>query len=333
MPEFDFTPGNPKRPTVTSISNKQIDSTSNANFQTKDKRVFEWDMLVFDDSMMPVVVGTGGDRADFRVHKTLFTSRSRFIERATSKDSQGKDVLVVWLLDENPQTFRLYLNLVYANQLATRGPDQWLKLCELYGLAERLQDTKSKNQIVEGMYGFLNELLLKPWSPSTRSKDYLPAVATAMLFEGMTEKSRVRALLVDFYAEFGDKILLREAQAMLPADFIYDVAVRLLEKRAHVIFGSQIMHPPSYYYEFKISLLENTGTVTKETKEASVDERSDTVKVAKAVEKDTTRVDGNSKDTKPEPKIGSIFGAASDVGVPAADNTLPILKGLATTVK
>ncbi|CAN9389134.1 unnamed protein product [Alternaria alternata] len=302
MPEFDFTPSKPKRPTVTSISNKQIDSTSNANFQTKDKRVFEWDMLVF-------------------------------IERATSKDSQGNDVLVVWLLDEDPQTFRLYLNLVYANQLATRGPDQWLKLCELYGLAERLQDTKSKNQTVEGMYSFLNELLHSSMLPSVKWKHSLPAVATAKLFEGMTDQSQVRNLLLDFYTDFGDPILLREAQAELPADFIYDVAVRLLEKRAHVIFGSQIVYPPSRYYEFSNSLPENTGIVTKETEEASIDERSDTVKVAKAVEKDTTKLDGISKDTKPEPKLGSLFGAASDVGVPAAGNALPILKGLATTVK
>jgi hypothetical protein len=46
MPEFEFMPGNPKYPTVTSISNKQIDLISNANPQAKDKRVFEWDMLV-----------------------------------------------------------------------------------------------------------------------------------------------------------------------------------------------------------------------------------------------------------------------------------------------
>jgi len=286
----------------------------------------------FDNSIISVLVGTGSGKADFRVHKTLFTSRSKFFERATSNDSQGKDELLVTLLDEDSQTFRLYLNLVYANQLVTRGPEQWPKLCQLYVLAEKLQDTKSKNQIVEGMYSFLNELLLRPWSASTRSKHYLPAEATAMLFEGMTKTSRVRALLVDFYADFGDKILLREAQAILPADFIYDVAGRLLEKRGHVIFGSQIVHPPSYYYEFKISLPENTGTVTKETKEASIDERSDTVNVAKAVEKDSTKTDGNSKATKPDPKLGSLLGTASHVGTPAADNALPLLKGLATTV-
>jgi hypothetical protein len=280
-----------------------------------------------------VLVGTGDGKADFPVHKTLFALRSEFFKRATSKDSQGKDVLSVALPDEDPQTFRLYLNLVYANQLATRGPKQWPKLCRLYVLAEKLQDTKSKNHIFEGMYGFLNELLLKPWSQSTKSKHDLPAVATAMLFEGMTKKSRVRALLLDFYADFGDEILLREAQAILPVDFIYDVAVRLLEKRGHVIFGSQIVHPPSYYYEFKISLPENTGIVTKETKEASIDERSDTANVAKAVEKDSTKTDGNSKATKPDPKLGSLLGTASHVGTPAADNALPLPKGLATTVK
>jgi hypothetical protein len=127
----------------------------------------------FDNSIISVLVGTGSGKADFRVHKTLFTSRSKFFDRATSNDSQGKDELLVTLLDEDSQTFRLYLNLVYANQLVTRGPEQWPKLCQLYVLAEKLQDTKSKNQIVEGMYSFLNELLLKPWSPSTRSKHYL----------------------------------------------------------------------------------------------------------------------------------------------------------------
>ncbi|KAB2105992.1 hypothetical protein AG0111_0g6179 [Alternaria gaisen] len=311
MPEFDFKPGNFKYPAVTTISNEQIVLISNANPQAKDKRVFEWDMLVFDNSIISVLVGTGSGKADFRVHRTLFTSRSKFFERATSNDSQGKDELLVTLLDEDPQTFRLYLNLVYANQLATRGPEQWPKLCQLYVLAERLQDTKSKNEIVEGMYSFLNELLLKPWSPSTRSKHYLPAVATAILFEGMTEKSRVRALLVDFYADFGDEILLREAQAELPADFIYDVAVRLLGKRAHVIFGSQIVYPPSHYYEFSNSLLENTGTVTGKTKEVST----------------------NSKDSEPEPKPGSVGAATSQVETRAVENLVPLLKALTMTVK
>jgi hypothetical protein len=46
MPEFEFKPGNLKYPTVTSISDKQIDLISNANLQPKDKRVYEWDMLV-----------------------------------------------------------------------------------------------------------------------------------------------------------------------------------------------------------------------------------------------------------------------------------------------
>jgi hypothetical protein len=183
------------------------------------------------------------------------------------------------------------------------------------------------------MYSFLNELLHSSMLPSVKWKHSLPAVATAKLFEGMTDQSQVRNLLLDFYTDFGDPILLREAQAELPADFIYDVAVRLLEKRGHVIFGSQIVHPPSYYYEFKISLPENTGIVTKETKEASIDERSDTANVAKAVEKDSTKTDGNSKATKPDPKLGSLLGTASHVGTPAADNALPLLKGLATTVK
>jgi hypothetical protein len=85
------------------------------------------------------------------VHEALFTSRSEFLQRATSRDNQETDVrmLAVTLPDDDPNTFHLYLNLVYANQLVTKGTKQWLKLCQLYVLAEKLQDITSKNRIID----------------------------------------------------------------------------------------------------------------------------------------------------------------------------------------
>jgi hypothetical protein len=193
-----------------------------------------------------VHVGTGHDRATFAVHETLFTSRSEFFKRATSKNLQENELYAVALPEDASQTFRLYLNLVYANQLVTKGTEQWLKLCQLYVLAEKLQDIKSKDQIIDGMHAFFNKLVLKtPLSVDTQHM--LPAAATKKLYEGTQDRSQARKLLFDFYTEFGNESWLRDEQAELPAEFICDIAVRLLRNRW--VYHSQISHSSSHYHE------------------------------------------------------------------------------------
>jgi hypothetical protein len=268
------------------------------------------------------------------VHKPLLTSRSEFIKRATSEEWYGRTFIAdnVDLPDDDPNTVKLYLNLVYANQLVINGTGQWLKLCQLYVLAEKLQDTTSKNKIIDGMLVFSQELV-KETPLSVNSKRMLPAAATVKLYEGTPDRSQARKLLLDLYSDFGDESWLRSEQTELPAEFICDVAVRLLQKRTCVIFGSKIMGPSSHYYEPSVSLPEKAGTVTGEINDASKDRQSDTVKVVKLAEENITEKDTNSKDIKPESKLGSSGAAASQVATPVAGNALPPLKGLATTVK
>ncbi|CAG5144639.1 uncharacterized protein ALTATR162_LOCUS1580 [Alternaria atra] len=309
-------------------------SSSDAQTKSRVRLVCENEMLVFDTALTNIRVGTGHHRIDFLVHKPLLTSRSEFIKRATSEEWYGKTFIAdnVDLPDDDPNTVKLYLNLVYANQLVINGTGQWLKLCQLYVLAEKLQDTTSKNKIIDGMLVFYQELV-KETPLSVNSKRMLPAAATVKLYEGTPDRSQARKLLLDLYSDFGDESWLRSEQTELPAEFICDVAVRLLQKRTCVIFGSKIMGPSSHYYEPSVSLPEKAGTVTGEINDASKDRQSDTVKVVKLAEENITEKDTNSKDIKPESKLGSSGAAASQVATPVAGNALPPLKGLATTVK
>jgi hypothetical protein len=254
------------------------------------------------------------------VHEALFTSRSEFLQRATSRDNQETDVrmLAVTLPDDDPNTFHLYLNLVYANQLVTKGTKQWLKLCQLYVLAEKLQDITSKNRIIDGMHVFFNELVLKNIL-SVDTKRMLPATATAKLYEGTPCGSQARKLIVDLYTDFGEESWVSDKEAKLPTEFIYDIALRVLQRRARIVFGSQINRSSTHYHEVRAFSPRTTGTVTGDVKEASINEQSKMAEAVTVAEKESVHVIRQPKDVKTGLRLG-VHGVA-------ADHTLPPVLG------
>jgi hypothetical protein len=234
-------------------------------------------------------------------------------------------MLAVTLPDDDPSTFHLYLNLVYANQLVTKGTEQWLKLCQLYVLAEKLQDITSKNRIIDGMHVFFNELVLKNLL-SVDTQHMLPATATAKLYQGTPCGSQARKLIVDLYTDFGDESWVSDKEAKLPTEFIYDIALRVLQRRARIIFGSQINRPSTHYHEVRIFFPQTTGTVAGDVKEASIHEHGKTAETVAVAEKESVHVIRQPKDVKTGLRVG-VHGVAADHTLP------PVFEGFRTKLK
>lgn len=155
---------------------------------------------------------------------------------------------MVSLPDDDVEVFRLYLNLMYTNQLATKGPKELQKLCRLFVLAEKLQDQTAKNHIIDGMHAFFHQNVLTD-SLGTDVERSSCAEAIKMLYEGTPENSQARKLVVDLYADCKDESWLREGKTHLPQDFIFDIATRLLRKRVFTMFSPPFARNSSHYHE------------------------------------------------------------------------------------
>lgn len=137
---------------------------------------------------------------------------------------------VVPLPDDQPEIFSLYANLLYTDRLATRQTDpekkadEFTLLARLYVLAEKLQDVKAKNDIIDAM------LAKSRAEGLVSTKPPLTMDAVAALYEGTPEGSQARKLFVDFFAQHGLASWLGEKEDVR-FDFLYDVSVRLLQIR------------------------------------------------------------------------------------------------------
>ena len=135
------------------------------------------------------------------------------------------------LPEDNPDIISLYLHFLYTGELAVlpwpepegyKGHEERLNLSHLFVLAEKLQDTAAKNEIVKAMAessGILREDECY-WYPNLG--------AIEIIYSGTTESSPIRKLMVDMYVHN-----LRSSWKShgAPAEFPEDVTVELLKHR------------------------------------------------------------------------------------------------------
>lgn len=162
------------------------------------------------------------------------------------------------------QTFETYVNLVYTRKLAVKGPEEWQRLCRLYVLAERLQDIETKNLVIDGMFLHLQETV--PLFSSTvigKDRANVGMNSLKLLYEHTPENSPARRLAVDFYAKSGRAEWLQSSKGEYPEEFVFDVAIRLMQKRS--IFASALNNlSPSSYHE----VAAGTGNVAETAQKA-----------------------------------------------------------------
>ena len=187
---------------------------------------------------MKIHVGSP-DHEEFVVHEYILR-RSEFMKRALNGSWEESKSRTIAFPEDDPEEIGLYLHYLYTNRMPvinaaefatttssdtieTCVHDLYIKLAETYVIAEKLQDTSTKNAVMRELYS-LND---------TKQRDgiwYAPSiVAVSIIFEGTHPNSAARRFVVDAWK---DVKILGEKQAVkvMPKEFYVMVAVALQAK-------------------------------------------------------------------------------------------------------
>jgi hypothetical protein len=198
--------------------------------------------------MLTICVGPTTDQKNFLVHESFLTTRSEFFKRAMNGRWTESATRTISLADDDPDTFALYLNHVYKNELPTMAKskeelhaipssqisehvhEEYMALFRLYILAEKIQDVSAKNEVIAAVFrlAFIarpNEKFLVPGRSVVR-----------LVYNGTLRGSLARSLMVGLWS--GPSVHnVQQLGSSLPKDFILDLAVAfsgmLSTKRQH----------------------------------------------------------------------------------------------------
>jgi hypothetical protein len=180
--------------------------------------------------MITIRVGNEPEHKDFIAHESFLTSRSEFFRRAMNGNWKEAETRIVTLPDDDHRIFDLYMNLVYTGQFITMrksqeellslDDDDWITFIDeeyddifcLYILAEKLQDTATKNTVIAAVMN-LTQLKSKDGSWT------IPSFPTAnKVYISTLKGSPGRRLLVDMLAtgSLSDTIRLITCQELHP---------------------------------------------------------------------------------------------------------------------
>jgi hypothetical protein len=183
------------------------------------------------------------------MHRALLTSRSQYFNLAIGGtfDSVAIGPGDVELPDDDTETFKLYVTLLYSGKIPSRGPGEWQKLVRLYLPAEKLQDTQAKNATIDAMHGFIHNLI-PPGTPRQYVDESVMGVSSIVeLYDGTPPGSPARDLVRDFYADKGPETWFAIEKELLPTEFVYDLVVGLMRERP--MFGSFFGRSASFYHD------------------------------------------------------------------------------------
>ncbi|KAF1362452.1 hypothetical protein EJ07DRAFT_77735, partial [Lizonia empirigonia] len=156
-----------------------------------------------------IQVGSATNRRAFLVHKSILTARSEFFCRALNGSWKESETKTVDLTEDVPETFDLYLNLVYKNQLpvATLDKDklcaldwpnfskyigkEYRTLVDLYVLADKIQDIQAKNEALKAI------LQISHIRNHEGRWFTLPLVAIRKIYDCTPQGSSARSLCID----------------------------------------------------------------------------------------------------------------------------------------
>lgn len=189
----------------------------------------------------PVKIVVGPEEECFHVHASALTSTSEFFKSALKKEWRKTGDRDIDLRDQQTETFSSYVHWLYYNEIITDmkwtcadddeipGPD-FDSLGELYVLGEHLIDTAFQDAVISVLVGL------------TRKKDqddvnYYPGFSTVnIIYEGTTDKSPARRLLVDLHVRHGNENWIKDHCVKNGSDcfnheFLTDLSQALLKDR------------------------------------------------------------------------------------------------------
>ncbi|KAF2242042.1 hypothetical protein BU26DRAFT_439443 [Trematosphaeria pertusa] len=153
-------------------------------------------------SMLKILVGE--KEQVFVIHEGVLTTRSKFFKNAMQKGWKEAEDKIVKLPEDDPTAFELYEQLVYAGHAENGaqaddccdpvtlqfGTESYV-LCKLYVFAEKLQDSKAKNKIMDTLVDRIEQDVTISYFPNPR--------AIKVVYDGTPSGSLARRLMVDLY--------------------------------------------------------------------------------------------------------------------------------------
>jgi hypothetical protein len=193
------------------------------------------------------------------VHQDILTTRSEFFKRATN--GKWGDARTIPLPEDKPEIFLLYIIILYKGLIATRGPGEWMNLCHVYILAEKMQDVCTKNIVVEAMLCFLRASTVKEMGGfGTSDKNFftgethfqMSAESIEELYAHTPDGSPVRRLVANYYADIARDGWLAAGKDVFPVEFLYDVVVQALQRRSSMMISTWLQRDHAQYLEVEI---------------------------------------------------------------------------------
>jgi hypothetical protein len=154
-----------------------------------------------------------------------------FFRKALSGPWKEAEERVVHLPEDDVRTFDLYLHYIYNNEFACisnsvndqYGSTERDALARLYVLCEKLQDSRSKNCIIQA----LSDSIYKIRPDGTTAAPEFTVVET--LYKGTVRGSPVRRMVVDIFVQgAGSKSVPQELFDKYPGEFLQELAVCLM---------------------------------------------------------------------------------------------------------
>ncbi|PSN64734.1 hypothetical protein BS50DRAFT_529203 [Corynespora cassiicola Philippines] len=185
-----------------------------------------------------IIVGDGDDQSEFFVHQGIICDRSEFFRRALNGNWAESTDRVVRLPEDNPSIFSLYHGFLYTKSLpilperisndekeSEAIAEQYLALCELYVLAEKLVDSMFKADVLDALKN-------RSTRPASNGACYYPNMdCVRVIYDGTRSKSKARSLLVSIYVDHGNEEFVKEEVDQIPKEFLHDLCRKTLQKR------------------------------------------------------------------------------------------------------
>lgn len=168
--------------------------------------------------------------AAFWVHADFICKRSIFFRRSLSAQGGDVDNKLLCLPNEDPDIFKAYLALLYSGDAFVKLKEKDFRpsrdedvhaMCQLYILAEKLEDTVSKNMIVE---------LMIPEAQFLVAQLAVGDETISLVYKRTSKSCPFRRLIL--HAHVDCSLSLHEYP--YPSEFLFDLAKLLMGEVAYV---------------------------------------------------------------------------------------------------
>ncbi|KAH7138063.1 hypothetical protein B0J11DRAFT_563100 [Dendryphion nanum] len=186
----------------------------------------------------------------FFIDEHSLKSRSDFFRRATNGNWKESDDRVINMPDDDPELVELYLKIIRLNQIPTKqtgddsNPEDEFKILYcLYVLAERFQDPKTKNTIIDAFLAMTLEI-------HPGNIWFYPCLSCIrIIYEGTCKNSLARKFLVDYWMEHGKDAWTYVQGTHFLVEFYEDLVQAMFSHRTFTARFSTLTCDPSRYYE------------------------------------------------------------------------------------